>query len=287
MSPWRPSEGIKPQWERLQRALPEASGLVDLIVEAIIPISAGIWDEMSEPPQAERRDQYLIRYTVPLAEIAGWPSRTDSPLFEALALHWMFAVAWRRLDDVLDSSAINTESIARLGADLLRLGAAHRSMVSTLGLPDTHMDHGLMFQMCNVSTEERLRPLPTERIWERASPFFVVPRSILRFTAEEELIYRDYLCADGLTHDIHDLADDLARGIQSLPAFWLQEIDPRRAFRREILEAWFHRAEEEVSLAVHRARNHDPRRRYRALAFWLDAAEEAAAHMSLGSPQAS
>jgi hypothetical protein len=239
-----------------------------------------MWLEMGASIQVERRDHYLLRYTVPLAEIAGWPRFKGDSLFEALAVHWMFAVSWRRLDNVLDAPGIDPDGIAQLSIDLFRTAQVYQSLITKIGDSGSFVPLEMILLMSRASAEERTAALPSERIWERAAPFLIVPRSVLRLTPLQEAAYCDYLCADGLAHDIHDLADDLARGIFSLPASWLHEIDPQMAFRREVLENWSRRAAHELTVAVDRAREHDPDRRYRCLGFWLDVASAAAAELS-------
>jgi hypothetical protein len=110
---------------------------------------------------------------------------------------------------------------------------------------------GLIEQTCRVAVQERMEGVGREDIWRRASPFLIVPRTVLKLEESRDFLYRRLLGVLGLEHDIHDLLDDIRRGFRTEPARWLREIDPYETFRPDVIRAWFiHAASQlEVELA--------------------------------------
>lgn len=253
-SNWHPASDILPLWERVKATRPEASQLIQAVTDRISQRSPNAWNEISAIDACLRRDTYLIKYGLPVAELAGWPDRIDAVLVDGLTGHFLWCLCWRRLDSVLDSRTIKADDIAQLVVAVARATEFHMEIVLRSKLPGLDEAIHLLKNTCEVAQEEHLAPLPLERIWERASPLLVVPLDIFGLGAEEEQIYCKYLNIAGLLHDIHDLVDDLESGIHSLPSAWLKEIDPDRVFRPDVLQKWFRRAEVELSQAIAQVR---------------------------------
>jgi len=59
--------------------------------------------------------------------------------------------------------------------------------------------------------------------------------------------------ADGLANDINDVVKDAREGILSLPLQWLAQIDGHASFRRDVIDAFFEKAAQELRQSVSRA----------------------------------
>lgn len=277
---WVPSLGMRELWGRLTKEVPDAEALLMATVKQIVKLDADAWLEMSLPENEYRRDNYLIRYGLPLAELFGWP-QNNSTLAEGLAVHFFWAVSWRHLDNVLDSNVVDQAEVGKIAVALCRAMKAQTESERHLGIAPSHEVSNLLQLLCATAKEERRAPIALQNIWQRAAPFLVVPRTLLRLSPELEDIYKAYINVDGLAHDIHDLMSDQKLGIQSLPISWFEALDADFAFRRDVVNAWFDKAEHELENAIEHLRQQPSVNCLRVLSFFIREAEEIKA--SLGA----
>jgi hypothetical protein len=274
VSRWHPSSDYKNLWKRLVSEIPEAETLVVSTAEQIVKHDADAWSEMSLPENEYRRDSYLIRYGLPLAELAGWPKRKDALVAEALAVNFFWAECWRRLDNVLDSNIVDQVEIGELAVAVCRATKIHIDVAQHLDIASFHEVLDSLRLVCAIAKEERRAPIEREDIWQRATPFLIVPRTLLRLSTEHEDIYKAYINVNGLAHDIHDLITDHKLGIQSLPVSWFGALDTDMAFRREVVNAWFDKAEQELGNAIEHIRRFSSVKELRVLSFFICEADE-------------
>lgn len=260
-------------WGRLTEEIPDAEALVMATVKQIVKLDADAWLEMSLPKNEYRRDSYLIRYGLPLAELSGWPQKKDSILAEALAVHFFWAVSWRHLDNVLDSNVVDQAEVGKLAVALCRAMKAQTEIEQHFESAPSHEVGNLLQLLCATAKEERRAPIALQNIWHRAAPFLVVPRTLLKLPPEFEDIYKAYINVDGLAHDIHDLMTDQKLGIQSLPISWFEALDADFAFRRDVVNAWFDKAERELENAIELLRQHPSVNCLRVLSFFIREAD--------------
>lgn len=237
-------------WAGIVDAVPESAMLLGAVIERIASHDQTVWASMSLPESSHRRDSYLIRYGLPLAEIYGWPERNDPVLADALAAHFFWALSWRHLDNVLDASVVDQIEVGNLAVALSRASRLQCEVACRIGVAWSDDAAELLRVLCITAQNERRAPIPRESIWHRAAPFLIVPQTLLRLGAEREALYQAYINLDGLAHDIHDLLTDVRLGIRSLPASWFADLDPQLGFRRDIADAWFDKAAREVAAAA-------------------------------------
>jgi hypothetical protein len=228
--------GVETIWSRVLALRPEAQELADLVFAHVASARRVTVDELRA--DGPRSETYFVRYVLTLAELAGWPSRPPLSISRELAAHFEWCWAWRRLDDILDASP-NAEGIAALVKSLMRAtGALIRLMDESHEVEWREVEE-LLEQTCRVVVRERMEGVGREDIWRRASPFLIIPRTVLKLAEGQDLLYRKLLGLLGLEHDIHDLFDDMRRGFRTEPARWLREIDPYETFRPDVLRSWF------------------------------------------------
>jgi len=216
------------------------------------------WDELEMPDARLRRDSYLLRFVLPLAELSGWPTQVDLKLPDALASHLLWCLTWRRIDDLVDEPSqprVNTDQVAEVAVMVARAAALHQRVASRYQFCDLEGVEDLLRLTCQVAAGERSAPVAQDHIWQRASPFLIAPRYLLELTSEKERVYCSYLNLVGLLHDAHDVARDLEAGLCTLPIQWLTEIDGKRVFRPEVLQQWFTRIATELKHAIDEVRS--------------------------------
>lgn len=254
---WLPSHELEELWGKLTRVRPQVVKLLSAVIERLRVESPRTWDELEMPDAGLRRDSYLLRFALPLAELSGWPTQVDLKLPDALAAHLLWCLTWRRIDDLVDEppqTRANTHQVAEMAVMVARAAALHQRVASRYQLCALEEAEGLLRLTCQVAAGERSAPVPLDHIWERASPFLIAPRYLLELTAEKERVYCSYLNLVGLLHDAHDVARDLEAGLCTLPAQWLSEIDGKRVFRPEVLQRWFTRIATELKHAIDEVR---------------------------------
>jgi hypothetical protein len=242
---WLPSQELHELWEKLISLRPQAMELLSAVIERVGVESPTTRAELDTENARLRRDSYLLRFVLPLAELSGWPAEIDSKLPDALSAHLLWCLTWRRIDDLVDEFSqprVDTGQVAETVAMTARAAALHQRVKDRhqlVGLEEESEE--LLRLTCQVAEGERSAPVEIEHIWERAAPFLIVPRQLLNLSDEKEGIYRSYLNLVGLMHDAHDVARDLEAGLHTLPIQWLIEIDETRVFRPEVLQQWFSR----------------------------------------------
>jgi hypothetical protein len=242
--PWMPSQRFKTHWYAIVDLQPSSERLLNHVSRRIASADPIGWREMARPVQVYRRDSYLVRFGLALAEVAGWPQELDTHLVaDSLASHFLWSVAWRRLDDVVDAPGLDIDRVGRSSRSIWVAAAYHERLcikhrISTDG---EHI-RSLLELTCTTAKRERIAPIRKADIWRRAAPLFIVPHSLLGMSKERTRAYQDYIGLMGLVHDVGDVADDLARGIRSLPVAWMREIEPTSTFRADVLNAWCRRA---------------------------------------------
>jgi len=262
-------------WTRLVVQVPQSATLIASVADRVAGIDHRLWDWMAQSEHSYRRDNYLIRYGLPLAELYGWPDRNDPLLVEALSVHFFWALTWRHLDNIVDSHAVDPLEVGRLALALYRASRVHSEVALRFGIPSRSDEVAeLILLLCTTAHSERIAPVRRTDIWRRAAPFLIVPRTLLGIGDEREQIYQAYINLDGLSHDIHDLLDDVSRGIKSLPSSWFAELDPQSAFRRGIVDAWFLKAAHEVAAALDQVERLMAGAPFRALRLLLQESED-------------
>jgi|GEM_PF-2009921 len=240
---WKPIGSVDALFKRISSACPESEELLR-DVEGLA-CGAGLSSD-SVLQSLNRRHKYLVRFVLPVAELTGWPKIAPPDLAGWLAAHLHFIALWRVLDDVLDEPATPImrprkilrmlDSLALAISSLTRVGA-HRVDIM-----------GLLEATTRAAEEERVSALPLERIWQRAGPYLIVPTELLSSDALE--IYRGYLNAMGLGHDIVDLPRDLELGIRTLPVKWFTDLSPDRELRPDLIQNYFWRSRFEFDNAI-------------------------------------
>ena len=274
VSRWHPSSGYKDLWKKLVSEIPDAEMLVVSTVKQIVKHDADAWSEMSLSENEYRRDSYLIRYGLPLAELAGWPKRNDPIVAEALAVNFFWAECWRRLDNVLDTNTVDQDEVGKLAVAICRATKIHFNVANCLDIESFQEMQDSLQLVCAIAKKERRAPIEREDIWLRATPFLIVPRTLLRLSPEHEDIYKAYINVNGLAHDIHDLMSDHKLGIQSLPVSWFGALDTDMAFRRDVVNAWFDKAEQELGSAIEHIKRLFSVKELRVLSFFIREADE-------------
>lgn len=253
---WDITKSSFPQADRCLAARPELTSLATEITRCCYNILPSAWRCISKTSSRDRMDNYFFRFVLPVAELAGWPSKPpkDLPLVLSAQLLWCFA--WRALDDVLDSPKPTPEHIGRSFAtfsDALAMTLQCAPAKPAVFIGQLTKMYALS---CDVAAAERAEGLRVSECWRRASPFFIVPALVLRLEKSRIEQYRRYVNAAALTHDIHDLLSDIQAGINSPPVRWLRETDSDFPFRPQIVRAWFHRAAGELEKQLTRCRGH-------------------------------
>lgn len=254
---WLPSQELEELWGKLTSVRPQVVELLTAVLERLRAESPATWEELATADAGLRRDSYLLRFALPLAELSGWPNEVDLKLPDALATHLLWCLTWRRIDDLVDAppqTCANTHQVAEMAVMVARAAAFHQRVASRYQLTALEEAEGLLRLTCQIAAGERTAPVPLDHIWERASPFLIAPRYLLQLSAEKERVYCSYLNLVGLLHDAHDVARDLEAGLRTLPTQWLSEIDGARVFRPEVLQQWFTRIATELERAIDEVR---------------------------------
>lgn len=255
---WLPSPELEELWAQITSVRPQVVELLSGVIGHLRVESPNTWAELEVAEARLRRDSYLLRFALPLAELSGWPTQVDLKLVDALSAHLLWCLTWRRIDDLVDlppQTRSNTDQVGEMAVMVARAAALHQRIASRhqLSIPDDL--EGLLRLTCQVAAGERYAPVALDHIWERASPFIIAPRYLLELSAEKERVYCSYLNLVGLLHDAHDVARDLEAGLCTLPTQWLREIDGTRAFRPEVLQRWFTRIASELKHAIDEVRD--------------------------------
>lgn len=247
---WAPSSDIEEVWREIERRVPHADGFIQLVCDRIRLFDGELWAMMQEPSNWARRDSYLVRYGLPVAELAGWPNQVADVLVDALAAHFFWSMCWRKMDDVLDAPQPAADAVAAMTAAVCQASRVHTLVCERHGLPWADSIVGLLASLCATAAAERRECVPRDQIWRRATPFLIAGRTLLKLGDEQDAVFRAYINVDGLSHDIHDLLGDIRLGIRSLPSRWFDELDHDRAFRRDIVDQWFVRGRSELHGAI-------------------------------------
>ena len=278
---WTPSPEFTDIWAEISAIMPHAPHLVESVAARIAFYDSSVWNSMNLVDNLSRRDSYLIRFTLPLAELHGWPTREDSTLTDALAAHFFWALCWRHLDNVFDANSIDQEDVGNLAAVICRATRVHVTVGRIVQREWSDEIISLIQTLSETAMRERISPVPRNLIWQRATPFLIVPKTLLGLSRDQLSIYKSYINLSGLGHDVHDLMNDVRLGIASLPASWFSELDPQLSFRRDVVNAWFDKAIIELLAAESDLSMKIVGHEYKILSFFLSEAEQL--RESLGS----
>lgn len=255
---WVQSEHRGNEWLECLAKAPAVLALREKVRSQVCAISPDYWLGMDAPDQRFRRDGYFLRYSVPLAELYGWPQRRGSKLDRGLACHLLWAFAWRALDDVLDSERTDHGAVERAAVAVLRAGHALATCTKRHSPQGQFISEEMLSLLCRTAAAERRRPVPIRNIWRRAAPFLVAPISLLCLEEHSLNAYKELINLDGLVHDAHDVLHDSRAGIASVPLKWFSDVDSYAPFRADVISNWAHRASIEIGRQLRRVRTHFP-----------------------------
>ncbi len=209
-------------------------------------LNPALSEELASPSCVALRDAYLIRCVLPIAELAEPKEYGSEGLIEALCVHLLWCLYWRSLDTLLDDRARPTESVEDLAQVLCTAVQANTQLRARLA-SQTPLDLSHVLEPCSIYRRETEGSTEIDDIWRRASPFLIVPESILHLAPKRLDAYKAYLNLFGLVHDAQDLMSDIRQGLESLPIRWLREIDPDLQLRPRTLGLYYRRAADAIA----------------------------------------
>lgn len=274
---WEPSQHFFDVWNKIEQSANGSRELCLKIAREIEQVSPDTWKTMCDESQLARRDSYLIRHCLPLAELSAL---AECEIIHALAQNFLWQVAWRQIDDAIDAPRATPEMISRAIVSVADAAMAHGARY---GKGDHANMRELLSRSIDVSVAEKSQGISIEDTWARAAPFLIVPNSCLELSRESISTYKAFIAADGLAHDIHDLASDLELHIRSLPVRWLEEIDSNRTFLPATIDKWHARCAAELRNAISKVREFDADRKYIVMAILLDDLEALADDLAPGT----
>jgi hypothetical protein len=226
---------------------PEAEQLLDSIRTSVAELSPSLWLIMSSSSNSERKENYLVQYVLPIAEIVGWPSYKDSKmLVDGLSLQFCWQVCWRYLDNLLDSKSRDDHEVESVIAMLYDTCTLHSRILHSYSISDSGIAKTALVETCRLVSLERTGKLGVAEIWRRARLLEIVPINFFQISSCQLEPFRRYITADGLAHDVHDLIDDVSKGFITTPISWLNSLNADNAFRADIMKKWFAIASEQV-----------------------------------------
>jgi hypothetical protein len=229
---------------------PEIASVAKEIGRACERLLPTCWIDLSKQGNRNRRDNYFFRFVLPVAELSGWPSKSPKNLADHLLAQLTWCLAWRALDDVLDSSGRSNSALRRL---ILTYSDALTVTLETAPSSRSRLIQKLA-QMhaisCDVADKEMAGRLEISQAWQRSSQFFIVPVLLLRLRKSQLDRYRNYVNAAALAHDVQHLVTDLKTGIKSPPVRWLHQTQADFHFRPQSLRNWFQRAARELDKRI-------------------------------------
>jgi hypothetical protein len=247
---WEPSEDFAGLWAKICTVQPSSGALMEALAIQLEADDPEAWRTAGLSENRGRRDSYLLRFGMPLAELTGWPQVIHPQLIDGLALHFWWGDCWRRLDDLLDEVPVTPFKISSAAHAIMRATRLHQKHSCKTGAKWSDEASNLIQLLCATALEEKQHPISRDQIWRRATPFLIIPRTVFELSAEIELAYCSYINAYGLVHDIHDVLSDIKLGIRSLPDAWFSEISVDRTFKRDVVIGWFDKVAIELGEAV-------------------------------------
>ena len=226
---------------------PEAEPLLDNIKTSVAALSPSLWSTMSSGSNLQRKENYLVQYVLPIAEIVGWPGYKDSKrLIDGLSLQFCWQVCWRYLDNLLDSRSRDDREVEGMIATLYDTCTLHSRILHSYSIFDSGIAKTVLLETCRLVSLERAGKLGVADIWKRARLLEIVPINFFGISEIQLEPFRRYITADGLAHDVHDLIDDVSKGFTTAPMSWLNSLSADKAFRADIMKEWFAIASEQV-----------------------------------------
>lgn len=230
-------------------ARPESAELVQHVLNEVGRFDPELATELQGATCVHLRDAYLLRFVLPVAELAGWPERNADILHEALAVHLLWCLYWRSLDTLLDNGARDDRLIEDFIQVAIRTVRCDTQLRCTYGLA-TDQSLAPAWEPCIVFRAEQSGSLQQDDVWRRAAPFLIVPESVLTLNVRRIAAFRTYLTLLGVAHDVFDILSDVKGGIRSAPLRWLAEIDPDLQLQPRHLGAYYRRAAAELTSLV-------------------------------------
>lgn len=250
---WTPQPALAPLWAAVLAVRPDAGVLIHRVIERLQAFDADFGAEMAGEDEAHLRDAYLIRFVLPLAELAA-KGTSAKLLCEAMTAQLLWCYHWRTLDNVLDSAEYDAGVVRQLTVATVRAAEYHAVVAIRHDLPTLLSKTSLLSMACDAARLERAAGIPTKQIWKRAAPFFIVPSSLLSCSERQLEAYRSYINVLGLCHDVADLFSDVENGILSVPVSWLRAGQGYADFGQSVAHQFFSRAQEEIGQAATVAR---------------------------------
>ena len=226
---------------------PESELLLESIRGSVASLSPSLWSTMSSGSNSQRKENYLVQYVLPIAEIIGWPRYKDSKMMvDGLSLQFCWQVCWRYLDNLLDSKSRDDREVEDVTAMLYDTCTLHSHILHCYSISDSGIAKNALLETCRLVSLERAGKLGVADIWKRARVLEIVPINFFGITNSQLEPFRRYITADGLAHDVHDLIDDVSKGFTTTPMSWLNSLSADNAFRADVMKKWFAIASEQV-----------------------------------------
>lgn len=257
MNSWAPQTVFCPLWEEILKCRPSASQLIASVLQRLRVVDQSVSEELSLPSCVEFRDAYLIRFVLPVAELANAEAYCTDDMVDALCVHLLWCLYWRSLDTLLDDPRRPTESVEDLAHVLVTAVRCDTQLRAKLRLT-VALKTELVVQPCSVYRSEKKGSTLIDDIWRRASPFLIVPETIFQFPAERMDAYKAYLNVFGLAHDCQDLFTDIQQGLESVPVRWLRDIDADLQLHPRTLRAYYGRAADTIAILVRETKERLP-----------------------------
>jgi hypothetical protein len=102
-------------------------------------------------------------------------------------------------------------------------------------------------QMAAQASREKTHAIELTDLWKRCSIFLFAGESISVLSDESIKAYKCYINYTGLAHDTQDLFSDTSNRVQSLPAHWMQEVNPEGVLSISAVKALYDRVRGEAA----------------------------------------
>jgi hypothetical protein len=195
------------------------------------------WIEENLKPKV---DTYLLRYVIPLYELLE--KQNQKVVIDSLVIQLFSCITWRTYDNCVDSHVpIHKGHQTSLLASLFLFDFAKTNSGENI-LPIFEYHIRLMTEQ---SVIEKSSPISLDNIWKRCS-IFLLAAEINQLDIEKIDLYKKYINYSGLAHDTHDFFSDIASKVNSLPVFWMRQLNPDEVLSVNTVRQLYSRARQEV-----------------------------------------
>ncbi|MBS3913951.1 MAG: hypothetical protein KG003_05595 [Bacteroidetes bacterium] len=187
-------------------------------------------------------ETYLLRYVIPLYDLLENQNR--KLVIDSLIIQLFSTICWRTFDNCIDNHVPLHRGHQTSLIALMYLFDYTKSSTSENILPMLDSHYRLMTEQ---SAHEKTKPISLVNIWKKCSIFLFAVESVAKLNADKINIFKTYINYCGIAHDVHDFFNDISNHVQSLPRYWMRQINHNEVYNIKFTKLLYKKVRLEIT----------------------------------------